>query len=116
GGGREGVVHHGERVSPTGQSDRARDVDQLEERVRGGFQVDEVGGFGERGPDPRKVRHVDVLDPEAELPTMMLEQPPGAAVDVVHGNDPTAARERLEERRERPETGGEGETGGAALE
>ena len=59
---------------------------------------------------------VGVVDREAELPAVVLEQPPRPPVDVVDGDDPAPRRQRLEERGERAEAGGEGERPGAAFE
>ena len=64
----------------------------------------------------RSVRSTKLKSSPAERSPHPLEQPPAAAIEIVHGDDMIAAVEQLQRRGGRRHAGGEGEAGGAALQ
>ena len=84
---REGVVDREQGADGLASGGDRGDVGDLEQRVGGRLQPDEVGAFGDRG---REVGGVEVDEGEL-VPTgceHAVEQAPGAAVDVVAADHP----------------------------
>ena len=95
-----------------GVGDRA-DVDDVQQRVRRGLEPDEARALVDRLGDA-------VVRGELELVALRLvdlrEEPVGAAVDVVDGDDPLARRDEVHQRRRRAHAGREREAVLGALQ
>jgi hypothetical protein len=113
----EGVVDHHQCTARPGLGRHGGNVDKLEHRVGRRLDPDHarvvLHGLGQRAG----LRKVGIGDPQAGAARPHpVEQPAGAAVQVVHGDDVAAGVEHLEQRGDRSHAGGEGEAVAAALE
>ncbi len=95
----------------------ARDVDDVEQRVRRRLDPDHPRA---RVEQLREALVEGVHRRELEVVALRLvdlrEDPVGAAVDVVDRHDPVARRQQVEHRRDRSHAGGEREPVGGVLE
>jgi hypothetical protein len=113
----EGVVGDGDDSMPLGQHADGLEIGQLQQRVGRRFDPEQPRLRPDGGLDLGDVAEID--KPEGESGRALahaLEQPVGAAVEIVHAEHVGAAVEEIEYCRRAREAGGEGEGGRAALE
>ena len=111
-GGGEGVVHDHADGGIVGVGDLRdlRDIHDLQRRVAGGLEVDDLRLRGQRGLDGLEIGEVGEGHLDAELGHAVLEQREGAAVERVGGEDLVAAHDA------RPKRGGDGAHAGGRAE
>ncbi|MPM60368.1 hypothetical protein SDC9_107219 [bioreactor metagenome] len=97
--------------------DRRLEIDQPQQGIGRGFDQDQVGRCLQRGGQLLRVGLIDVVDREMTEPGQMIEQPPGAAVTVVRGDDAsTGLDQRGEAQCQRRQARRRDDAGGAALQ
>jgi len=114
---REGVVADGHDAALARRLGHALEIDQLEQRVGRRLHPDHARLGSEGGLERSTLAQVRVADREAgrALPHA-LEEPVGAAIEIVHRGYVGAVIEELEHRRGGGEARGEGEALPSALE
>jgi hypothetical protein len=88
------------------------DIDQIQERVAGGFDPDALRLRRDRPADVVHILHVDERKRQPEIGERRNEQPERPAVDVVPGDDVVPRLEQVH----RGGDGGHAGTGGAAVD
>jgi hypothetical protein len=81
-----------------GELRERREVEDLQQRVRGGLRPHHPGGRPDRRPDGVEVGEVDRGDLDPPAGVDLRDLPPGAAVDVVGHHDVVARGEQPEHR------------------
>ena len=118
-GGGEGVVHDHADGGVVGVGDLRdlRDIHDLQRRVAGGLEIDDLRLRGQRRLDGLEIGEVGERHLDAELAHAVLKQREGAAVERVGGEDLVAAHDACPQRGgDGAHAGGRAERGLAALE
>jgi len=107
GAGGKGVVDHHRRTHRVRGVGQGAQVEHLEQRVGGRFQPDQGRLQLADARVLRRIGEVGILDAHAELAQHPLEQPVGAAVDVLFGKDDIARLQAGDDGGDRRDAAGE---------
>ena len=108
-GGRERVIHGQQRAGRFGDGRHARDVNDVEQRVGGRFDPDELGIGRDFGLHRRQVAHRHEVALDAQRRVHLGHDAVGAAVEVVGRDDLIAGFQQAQHAVDGRHAGGEGQ-------